>query len=81
MNTNHKTSNGEIIQIGDTLNTRTLKKIVVLNYSEVLFIKNNKVYIEHINMLNQHRDIKKEEYEAPEIYVMNRIKSNEVNKY
>jgi len=81
MNTNHKTSNGEIIQIGDTLNTRTLKKIVVLNYSEVLFIKNNKVYIEHINMLNQHRDIEKEEYEAPEIYVMNRIKSNEVNKY
>jgi hypothetical protein len=79
MKTKHKTSNGEDIYIGDLLNTKTLKNILVLNYIEVVFFRNNEVHIENINMLKQHKDITKVEWEAPEQYVTNRIKANESN--
>lgn len=46
--------NNLIVEVGSIINTKTLKDILVLSPTEILFIKDDQVIIEHINMLKQH---------------------------
>lgn len=43
------------LEVGDVINTKTLKDIYVISPTEILFIKDGNVIIEHINMLKQHQ--------------------------
>jgi hypothetical protein len=54
MKTQFKTQNGQFLEVGDVVNTKTIKNITIINPTEILFIKDDQVIVEHINMLNQH---------------------------
>jgi len=47
--------NNITLEVGDVINTKTIKDILILSPTEILFMKDDKVIIEHINMLKQHQ--------------------------
>lgn len=49
--------NNITLEVGDIVNTKTLKNILILSFTEVLFERNGIVNIENINMLKQHKII------------------------